>query len=165
MESFQSIQRESGILGFFGLAVAFISSLLFMMLGAAGIDNPEGVRVLPLLFGLVGLAVFIIFIRGAWIAVGRPRHIIFSIDENEVEYGILGHQNKIAISDIRHFYWDDTDNFNFSITCKDGEKHRILYIETSVPHKRRPQLLAYLRSAHPDIPIRGCFHPGTVKPI
>lgn len=165
MESFQSIQRESRILGFFGLAVAFISSLLFMMLGAVSIDHAEGVQAFPLLFGLVGLAVFVIFIRGAWIAVGRPRHFIFSMDENEVEYGFMGNETKIAIPDIRHFYWDDTDNFTFSITCKDGSKHRMPYIETAVPHKRRPQLLAYLRSAHPDIPIRGCFHPSTAKAL
>lgn len=162
-KEFHSIQRESRVLAFIGLLIAIPASLLLTLIGASFLEGMFQSYTLAIIIGLVGIALLAISIRGAWKLTTAPRHHIFSMDEETLQHGYLGREKTIPIADTLRIYWDDTEDLTLTITRKDGTKVRLPYISLAVPHKRRPQLLAYLRTAHPDIPLTGLFSPSATK--
>jgi hypothetical protein len=85
---------------------------------------------------------------------GEVIHVL-SIDEEEIEWGFVGKEKRMSISEIAAFYWDDADAFTFLILRKDGKQVRLPYMENVVSYKSRGALLAFLRSAFPSIQING----------
>jgi hypothetical protein len=66
MKSFYRIKRDSGFLSFIGLAFALSLSMLFTIIGF-GINAEDRFDwVVGWVFGIAGIALFIIFFRGAW---------------------------------------------------------------------------------------------------
>lgn len=155
MNSFHRIKRDSRILGFVGLSFAFVLSVGFMLVGFVDIESESRGDALRIILGVVGVGLFVIFIRGCWIATGGALIHVFSVNEDEIEWGFVGREKRLAISDVKEIYWDDTDGFNLTITKTDGGRVRLPYIENVVSYKSRGRLLAFLRSTFPDIQISG----------
>jgi hypothetical protein len=88
-------------------------------------------------------------------ATGGSLIHVFSVSEDEIEWGFVGREKRLAMSDVKEIHWDDTDGFNFTITKTDGGQVRLPYIENVVSYKSRSRLLAFLRSTFPDIRISG----------
>ena len=82
---------------------------------------------------------------------------MLSMTESEIEWGVMGEEKRLEVSEISSFYWDDTDGFHFSIFRKDGKQVRLPYIETVEPHKSRGIFLAFLRNNYPENSVRGVF--------
>lgn len=163
MSSFHRTKRDSRILGFIGLSVAFVLSVLFLLIGFASSEETSGIDGFRIIFGLLGASLFVIFIRGCWMATRGSIIHVLSIDEAEIEWGFMGKEKRLPISEVAEIYWDDTDGFTFLIARRDGKRIRFPYIENVVSRKSRGILLAYLRQDHPDIPISGVVDIGTEK--
>jgi hypothetical protein len=161
MNSFHRTKRDSRILGFVGLAFAFILSIVFMLVGFVDIENESGFDTFRLIFGVAGACLFVVFIRGCWMATGGALTHILSITEDRIEWGFIGREKQLELSEVEEIYWDDTDGFTFTITKKDGSRVRLPYIENVVPHKSRGSLLAFLRNVHPQIRLSGSIDKKT----
>jgi hypothetical protein len=165
MNSFQRTKRDSRILGFVGLSIAFVLSVVFMLVGFVDIGSESGGDAFRIIFGVVGVGLFVIFIRGCWMATGGALIHVFSVSEDEIEWGFVGREKRLAMSDVKEIYWDDTDGFNFTITKTDGGRVRLPYIENVVSYKSRGRLLAFLRSTFPDIQISGSIDKRTEQDV
>ncbi|MEM6656142.1 MAG: hypothetical protein AAF596_10085 [Planctomycetota bacterium] len=161
MNSFQRIRRESRLLGFFGLIVTFLLSLFFMLIGFVDVENEAGADRMRLIFGVCGAGLFLLFMRGGWMITGGARTHVFTVTEDEIEWGFMGDEKRIAIASVREFYWSDDDGFTFSIINQDGKRHYVPYIEHVIAYKKRGRLLAFLRRVHPQIPITGSIDSRT----
>ena len=155
MNSFHRTKRESPILGFVGLAIAFVLSVVFMLVGFVDIESESSGDAIRVIFGVVGAGLFVIFIRGCWIATGGVFVHVLSISEEEIEWGFMGREKRLPMSDVKEIYWDDTDGFNFTITKTDGGRVRFPYMEIVVSGKSRGRLLTFLRTTFPGIRISG----------
>ncbi|BCU78696.1 hypothetical protein llg_34110 [Luteolibacter sp. LG18] len=129
----------------FGLAILGVLSSGAMLLGFV---HP------PML--LLGLPLFIIFVRGVWMTATQPNRFVFSIDEHEITWGQFGKERTLPIEQVRRFHWNDSDGFNFCIITKQGERIPLYVLETVLSYQSRPALLEFLRTAHPDLEIEGC---------
>jgi len=163
MKSFHRTKRDSRILGILGLSIALVLSVVFTVIGFVDIQNESGFGAVRLIFGVVGVCLFVIFIRGCWMASGGALTHVFSISEEEIEWGFVGREKQLSISEVAEIYWDDTDGFTFLITRKDGSRVRLPYIENVVCPKSRGKLLAFLRKALPGIRISGCIAKETER--
>lgn len=161
MNSFHRTKRDSRILGFVGLSIAFILSVVFMLVGFVESESESGGDAFRIIFGVVGVGLFVIFIRGCWMATGGALVHVLSISEEEIEWGFVGREKRLSMSDVEEIYWDDTDGFTFTITKADGKRVRLPYIENVVSYKSRGQLLSFLRSTFPDIRISGSIDKKT----
>jgi len=161
MNSFHRTKRESRWLTFVGLSVVFVVSVAFMLIGFVGIGANSGIDVIRLIFGIIGVALFVGFFRGFWMTTGGAVTHVFSINDAELEWGLMGREKRLPVGELASVYWDETDGFTLMVTRKDGTRVRFPYIESVVPMKSRGQLLAFLRVVHPKIPISGRIHPQT----
>ena len=94
-------------------------------------------------------------------ATGGALTHVFSITKDEIEWGFVGKEKRLVVSEVEEIYWDDTDGFNFTITKKDGVRVRFPYMENVVSHKSRGKLLAFLRSTFPEIRVVGSIDKKT----
>jgi hypothetical protein len=155
MNQFHRTKRDSGILVYVGLAIAFAMAVMFMLVGFVDIRNESGIDVFRLIFGIAGASLFVIVLRGCWMTSGGAFTHVFSINEDEIEWGFVGREKQLATAEVEEIYWDDTDGFTFLVTRKDGSRVRFPYIQNVVGHHSRGKLLAFLRSALPEIRITG----------
>lgn len=155
MNSFHRTKRDSGILGYVGLAIAFVMSMAFMLVGFGDIGNKGGINAFQVIFGTAGACLFVVVVRGCWMTAGGALTHVFSINEDEIEWGFVGKEKQLATADVEEIYWDDTDGFTFLITRKDGSRVRFPYMQNVVGPKSRGKLLAFLRRAFPEIRITG----------
>lgn len=163
MNSFHRTKRDSRILGFVGLSFAFIVSVVFMLVGFVNFESESGVDPFQIVFGFVGVGLFVIFLRGCWMATGGALIHVFSVSDDEIEWGFVGREKRLAMADVKEIYWDDTDGFSFVITTTDGERVRLPYIENVVSYKSRGRLLAFLRSTFADIRFSGSIDKRTER--
>jgi hypothetical protein len=161
MKAFHRTKRDSRLLGMIGLAVLLVVAFFFMVVGISDIEQESGTSLLRILFGLGGVALFVVFIRGCWIATGGATVQILSIDEDKFEWGYMGREKELATSEIKEIYWDDDDGFTFVLRLKNGKRIRLPSIGVLIPQKGRGQLLAFLWAAHPEIPITGAINAQT----
>jgi hypothetical protein len=161
MKSFHRTKRDSRLLGFVGLSFAFILSVVFMLIGFFDTEEISGFNAFRLIFGGVGICLFVIFLRGCWMATGGALTHVFSINGDEIEWGFVGREKRLSVSDVEEFYWDDTDGFTFLVIQKDGTRVRLPYIESVISYKSRGRLLAFLRSNLPTIRITGSIDKKT----
>ncbi len=151
------VKRESVFLGVIGLIVAFIIAVFFMGIGFIGIGS-NSYSWCQMIFGLVGIGLFILFMRGGWMMASGPYIHILSITEDQFIWGRLGKEKMLAISEIQSFYWHEFDrDLTFRINAKDGKSYRIISIENIVSLKNRPKFKAYLKNVHSKIPVSGNF--------
>jgi hypothetical protein len=155
MNSFHRTKRDSRILAYVGLAFAFAMSVMFMLVGFVDIENEAGFDAFRLIFGIAGACLFVIVMRGCWMMSRGALTHVFSINGDEMEWGFVGREKQLATADVQEIYWDDTDGFTFLITRKDGSRVRFPYIQNVVAQNSRGKLLAFLRSAFPEIRITG----------
>ena len=139
----------------------FVLSVVFMLIGFLDIESESGSNAFRLIFGIVGACLFIVFIRGCWIYTGGTLTHIFSITEEEIEWGFIGKEKRLSMSEVDEIYWDDTDGFSFTITKKNGERVRLPYIENVIAPKSRGKLLFFIRSLFPEVSIAGCIDSKT----
>ena len=111
MNSFHRTKRNSGPGVFIGLSIVCVLSVVFMLLGFANIEDLSGIKVTPLIIGLVGVALFVAFLRGCWLHLGGPITHVFSITDAEVEWGVMGREKKLPMDQIAEVYWDERDGF------------------------------------------------------
>ncbi len=161
MNAFHRTKRDSQWLSAFGLSIAFLLSLVFLLVGFIDLENESGVDTFRVIFGVVGICLFVVFIRGCWMATSGALVHVFSIDEEDLEWGFVGREKRVSVAEIAQIYWDDTDGFTFVIHLTDGTRIRFPYIDTVVSYKSRGDLLAFLRSTLPDIPITGSIDTKT----
>jgi hypothetical protein len=155
MDAFHRTKRESRLLLTLGLSVAFLLSGLFLLIGFSGIEK-EGFNSFQIIFGLFGIALFVLFFRGAWISLTSPLIHIFSIDPDEIEWGFVGKEKQMKISELSDIYWEDFDGFTLILTSNTGKKIRMPYIMNVVSHKSRGALFAHLQTHHAEIlTVRG----------
>ena len=155
MTEFHRTKRDSRVVGFVVLSFVLVLSMIFMLIGFMDFDG-EGIG-FRMVFGFVGLAIFVLFLRGGWFLTGGGRVHVLSMTASEIEWGFMGDEKRLEVSEVSSFYWDDTDSFHFSIFRKDGKQVRLPYIETVVPHKSRGIFLAFLRNNYPENSVRGVF--------
>jgi hypothetical protein len=110
---------------------------------------------------MLGVCLFVIFLRGCWMATSGALTHVFSVDGDEIAWGFVGREKRLAVSDVEEFYWDDTDGFTFLVIQKDGTRVRLPYIESVISYKSRGRLLAFLRSNLPTIRISGSIDKKT----
>ena len=115
----------------------------------------EGRASMELIFGIAGVAIFIIFIRGAWMMTGGALIHVFSIDSSKVIWGFLGKEKELDITTVEQIYWDDSDGFTLIMKTKSGQQIRFPYIESAVSHKSRSELLRFFRTTLSSISIHG----------
>lgn len=154
MESFHCIKRESIILAVIGLIICFLLSSVFMLVGFYELGE-KGHLSIEVIFGLAGLGLFIIFMRGAWMLVSGIHTHVFSIDRNQVVWGYVGKEKTLDMAQVRHIYWDDTDGFTLNMTTHEGELIRFIYAETVISINSRWKLLRFFNTTFPEIPIDG----------
>lgn len=155
MNSFHRTKRDSRWLGLIGLAFLLIFSLIFILIGFIDLENESGFYLLRAIFGMMGICLFVVFLRGCWIATSGALIHVFSMDEDELEWGFVGREKRIALSEIAKIYWDDTDGFTFVVHLTDGTRIRFPYLQNVVSYQSRGELLAFLRNHLPDAPITG----------
>jgi len=160
MNSFHRTKRESRVVAFIGLTFCLFLSLLFIFIGFHSLFT-EDTASMELIFGIAGLVVFIIFIRGAWMISGCSLTHVFSIDKTKVTWGYAGKEKELPINSVKNIYWDDSDGFTLLMTTNKNEQIRFLYIENTISLKSRPALLEFLRNTLPHIPIHGDTHRTT----
>ncbi len=160
MPSFHRTKRESRVLGFIALAVAFFLAMIFMLLGFYSTIE-EGRASIELIFGFAGLALFVICIRGAWMMTGRALIHVFSLDQHKVVWGFMGKEKQLDIQDVTQIYWDDSDSFQLQMTTKEGAQVRFPYIANVVGFKSRPELLRFFKTNLPAIPLGGHIDKAT----
>jgi hypothetical protein len=161
MNAFHRTKRDSRWLSAIGLSIAFLLSLVFMLVGFIDLENESGFYLLRVIFGVVGICLFVLFMRGCWIATSGALIHVFSMDEDELEWGFVGREKRIALSEIAKIYWDDTDGFTFVVHLTDGKRIRFPYLQNVVSYQSRGELLAFLRSNFPAIPISGSIDAKT----
>src|SRR5687767_1879724 len=94
MQSFHRTKRDSRILIFVGLCTAFLLSVIFMLVGFMG-NRESGFDSFRLIFGIAGICLFVIFVRGGWMATGGALTHVFSINETEIEWGFVGREKRM----------------------------------------------------------------------
>lgn len=160
MNSFHRAKRYSRLLNIAGLSVLFVVSLIFTLIGFAGSGSRSDIGI-RMVCGAFGAALFLGFFRGLWMTTGGSITHVFSITDVELEWGILGKEKRLPMSELAAVYWDEVDGFTLVMTRKDGARIRFSDIECLVPLNSRGSLLAFLRMAHPTIPISGHIDPKT----
>lgn len=155
MNYFHRVKRDSRILGFIGLTLALTISLIFMLIGFIGSESEQGATLFPTIIGIVGICIFVIFLRGSWMATAGATTHIFSINETHIEWGFLGKEKQILLTDIAAIYWNETDGLTLNVNKTNGDLIRFPYIETIVSHKSRASLLTAIQNALPTIKISG----------
>jgi hypothetical protein len=161
-KAFHRTKKDSRILAFFGLMFSLFLSILFMLLGFHRI-GAEGRASIELIFGIAGLALFIICLRGAWSMTGDALTHVFSVDQENICWGFIGQEKQLAIQDIAQIYWDESDGFHFVIITTYGERIRLPYMATVVSYQSRPVLLRFFRTTHPTIRIEGHIDKNSEK--
>jgi hypothetical protein len=153
MSSFYRIKKDSRFLAFIGLAFALFLSMLFMIIGF-GINTEDRFDlVVRWVFGIAGVALFIIFFRGAWmITKGTLTHVL-SIDENEFRWGFIGYEKSIPVKDLKEIHWIEMDGLHVSIITKYNQKFRMPYVENVLSSKSRVAFLDYMKANHQNIRI------------
>ena len=141
-------------MGFFALASVLVLSMFFMLIGFVRVGE-DGRPSMDLIFGVAGVALFLLFLRGGWMMTGRSPVHVFSMDHNKVVWGFVGKEQELDASEIDRIYWDDSDGFSFQMTMKDGRQVCFPYMANVVPFTSRPALLRFLRTSFPSIPING----------
>lgn len=119
------------------------------------VERESGAGAFQMIFGIAGVCLFVVFVRGCWMATGGALTHVFSVSKDEVEWGFIGREHRLAMSDVKEIYWDDTDGFNLTMTKTDGGRVRLPYIENVVSYSSRGRLLAFLRNTFPEIRISG----------
>jgi len=150
MDSFHRTKRESRLLLTLGQSIAFFLSAFFLLIGFSWIEM-EGLDWFRIIFCVFGIALFVLFFRGAWISTTSPLIHIFSIDLDEIEWGFVGKEKQMKISELSDIYWEDFDEFTLILTSKTGKKIRMPYITNVVSHKSRGKLFAHLQTHHAKI--------------
>ncbi len=154
MKIFHRTNRDSKINGFIGLSFCLFLSVVFMSLGFHSLAEGEWSS-FEVVFGVAGMAVFVIFIRGAWMMSGGSLTHVFSIDREKVIWGFIGKEKELNISEVKTIYWNDSDGFTMNMSKYDGSIIRFPYIETVVSYKSKGELLKFLRTTLSAIPIDG----------
>jgi hypothetical protein len=126
-----------------------------MLVGFIDLEKESGFDTFRVIFGVVGICLFVVFIRGCWMATSGTLIHVFSIDEEDVEWGFVGREKRVSVSEIAQIYWDDTDGFTFVIHLTDGTRIRFPYMVNVVSYNSRGDLLAFLSSNLPTVPITG----------
>jgi hypothetical protein len=139
----------------------FVVSLVFTLIGFAGPGSRSDIDGIRMVCGVFGAALFLGFFRGLWMTTGGASTHVFSITDVEIEWGMLGKEKRLPMSELAAVYWDEVDGFTLVMTRKDGTRIRFPDIQTVVPLNSRGSLLAFLRMAHPTIPISGHIDPKT----
>ena len=156
-EVFYRVKRSSSILGFLGLIFAFFLSTIFLLVGIVGTTQGE---YLTMVFGLIGAAVLVICLRGAWsLACGPCIHVIaFELDQ--ITWGYAGKEKVLSISEVASIHWSiDMDNeLHLSLRKRDGKRVCFYYIDTLVGRKDRPAFLEFLRNRYAMIPLEETDH-------
>ena len=134
-----------------------------MLVGFIDLENESGFDTFRVIFGVVGICLFVVFIRALWIATGGALVHVFSIDEEYIEWGFVGLEKRVSVSEIAQIYWDDTDGFTFVIHLTDGTRIRFPYMVNVVSYKSRGDLLAFLRRNLPAVPITGSIDTNTER--
>jgi uncharacterized membrane protein YhdT len=161
MNAFHRTKRDSRWLSAIGLSIAFLLSLVFMLVGFIDLENESGFDTLRVIFGVVGICLFVLFMRGCWMATSGALVHVLSIDEEDLEWGFVGREKRVSVSEISQIYWDDSDGFTFVVTLTDGTRIRFPYMSNVVSYKCRGVLLAFLRSNFPGVPISGSIDAKT----
>lgn len=159
MTSFHRTRKESRILGFVGLTLALLISIFFMLIGFANIQT-EKWNPLQLVFGVAGLSIFVVFIRGSWMSASGAVTHIFNIDSEKVTWGFIGKEKSMMMKDVSSIYWDESDGFDLSLYSSEG-RIVIPYAQNIISHKSRATLLSYLIQNFPAIDIDGQIDKNT----
>jgi len=119
IDSFRRAKRESRFLRFFGLSFVLLLSMCFMLIGAVSLEEPLSEAWFGQVFGLVGIALFIIFCRGAWmIASGTLTHLI-AVDDKEFCWGFVDREKSINIEALKEIRWDESDGLQVALVSND----------------------------------------------
>lgn len=154
---FHRTKRESWLWIVLGLAILFSIGLFLVLLGAVNFERESDGLIFSWSLMGIGLSLLVLFFRGAWKLIdGRPVHVI-SLDEEKFVWGSVGSEKEIDLSEIREFYWDDTEDFTFHLDTKKGKRIRLPYISHTVGLRSRRELLASLRNHPAEVPVRGFF--------
>ena len=156
MNVFHRTRRDSRVLNLLALVFAFTLALIFMLLGVGALTLNEidlFTRVLGLVFGLVGLAVFVVCVRGAWMMTNGAITHVFSVDEEFIEWGFLGKEVREPIKSLEGIYWNESDGLTCVLHFRDGRRVRLPYIENVLSHKSRAAFLGFMAAHHPSIPV------------
>lgn len=160
MESFHYTRRESRVLNAIGLLICFVLASVFMLLGFNDLLEHRQMSGL-LVLGVIGLGLFVIFMRGAWMLCAGTKIHVFSIDPHTVTWGYVGNEKSQQMSEVINIYWDDTDGFTFNMTTSSGELIRFNHLDWAIPYKSRWKLLRYLKKTFPGIAVDGHVDPKT----
>jgi hypothetical protein len=161
MNVFHRTSRDSRLAAFLALVIATCLALVFMLMGLApfllALERPRewsDYFVVP--FGVVGVAVFIIAIRGAWtLASGSAVIHVLSVDDEAIEWGFIGKEERALLKDVARLYFNDGgDSLTCALHFRDGKKTRLPYIESVLgSHKSQKAFIEFMTTHHPEIPI------------
>jgi hypothetical protein len=127
--------------------------MLFMIIGF-GIDTESRFEsVICWVFGAAGVALFIVFCRGAWMITKETSTHVLSIDENDFCWGFLGREKRIPVKDLKELHWIEMDGLYASIVTKDDRKFSLPYIENVLSLKSRQAFLDYMKAYQQHIRI------------
>ncbi|MGB0990938.1 MAG: hypothetical protein ACPG32_00540 [Akkermansiaceae bacterium] len=161
MKEFHRVKKDSRLVGFIGLGVVLFLSMFFMLIGFVGVDE-RGWNALSYIFGIPGVLLFGIFIRGAWMATKGAVVHVFSMDNDEIQWGFLGKEKSIPVRSVSSIHWSEVEGFGLLLNTSEG-RIRLPYIENALSVSGRAELLAYLRTNHRSIEIDGYIDPKTEK--
>jgi hypothetical protein len=151
-EVFHRVKRSSSILGFIGVSFGLILSGIFMLIGAVGLQEAEfwfGTVV----FGLIGIGVFVICLRGGWSLATAPMIHVLTFEPDQVTWGYAGKEKSLDMAEVESIRWsvDSDGELHLSLRKRGGKRVAFPNIDTLVKPKHRPILLAYLQNRYPSI--------------
>lgn len=163
-EVFHRVKRSSSVLSFFGVSFALLLSGIFMLIGAVGLQEADfwfGTVV----FGLIGLGVFVICLRGGWSLATGPMIHVLTFEQDQVTWGYAGREKSIDMDDVISIRWavDLDGELQLSLRKRNGKRVAFPYIDTLVSRKHRPVLLAYLKNRYPAIDLEVTDHSRSAR--
>lgn len=155
---FQRTFQHSRVVLSIAVLLGSLVAFALLLIGGAVISDGElfGIAVV---FGVFGLAVLAVSVKGAWALVGGPKVHVLCLEPDGVVWGVQGAECRLELSEIASIrYTIDTDSDgagDLSLVFKthDGERLSVNYVSDLVPRKSRPKLLAYIRATYPETPL------------
>lgn len=152
MQRFYRARRDSIWLAWLGVVFAFSLSLIFMIIGVFQDDgNYEAFQAV---FGLVGLAVFVLCFRGAWGLISGVKTRILSIDDEGLTWGAVGKENRILFDEVESIVLSDDDGEIFYVNLKGKTLSKSLIGGPSLSKKDLAKIWVLFQEHFPAIP---CF--------
>lgn len=151
---FHRVKRSSSVFGFIGVSFGLILSAIFMLIGAVGLQEADFWSG-TVIFGLIGLGLFVICLRGGCSLATGPMIHVLTFEQDQVTWGYAGKEKSIDIADVESIRWavDLDGELHLSLRTRKGKRVAFPYIDTLVNYKHRPILLAYLQNRYPKIQI------------